>query len=74
MTADRRQLLVQIGQCCLSIVVGCIVYLGLEGHPNPKVPLFGALICGVAAPWLLSFLLVWLRYGWRAARSISWGD
>lgn len=61
----------QIAQCALSCAVGCYVYWQLLDEPNPKVALFGALICGFAATWFIMKLYVLIRYGWSAMRSMS---
>lgn len=61
-----------VAQCGLATVIGCIVFVALTPDPNPNVPLFGALICGIGGSWLLTFGYVWLRYGWKAARSMRW--
>lgn len=58
-------------QCAISCVIGCFVFVALSPDPNPKVPLFGALICGFGGGWLVMFCYVWARYGWKAARSMS---
>ena len=55
----------------LSCLYGGWVYLALADDPNPKVPLFGGLIVGFCGSWATMFVIVWVRYGWRAARSMS---
>jgi hypothetical protein len=37
----------------------------------PKVIAWGTLICGVGGSYLSTFAYIWVRYGWRAARSMS---
>lgn len=61
----------QVIQCGISIAVGCFVYWVLSDDPNPKVPLFGGLICGFGATWLAMKLYVLARFGWKAMRSMS---
>ena len=58
-------------QCAASFVTGGFVYYLLWPDPNPKVPLFGGLIVGFAVGWAVMFLWTWMRWGWRAARSMS---
>lgn len=61
----------QIIQCLVSIVAGCAAFLWAADDANPKVPFFAALIAGFGAAWLFTFLLIWIRHGWRAARSMT---
>jgi hypothetical protein len=35
--------------------------------------LLGVMFVGVAAAWLATFLMAWVRYGLVAARSLRWG-
>jgi hypothetical protein len=53
---------------------GCAAFLALSPYPeNPKVPLLGGLIAGFGGSWAVSFLWAWMRYGWKAARSMRMG-
>lgn len=58
-------------QFALACLYGGWVFLALADDPNPKVPLFGGLIVGFAGSWATMFVIVWVRYGWKAARSMS---
>lgn len=66
-----------IVQCGVTILIACPVFLffkadqALAEHPDPKVPLFGALICGFVGSWVVMFVYVWVRFGWKAARSMK---
>lgn len=62
-----------IVQCGLSIFYGSIVFLAMrEDFPDSsKPPLIGALIAGFAGSWLTMFCYVWVRYGWKAARTMK---
>ena len=59
-------------QFAVSTGIGCIVFLALHPDPNPKVPLFGGLIVGFFGGWAAMFLYVWLRYGWKTAKTLRW--
>jgi len=59
-----------VTQFAIAAIIGSVVYTALIGDANPLVPLAGGLICGFAGQWLVMFLYVALRYGWRAARSL----
>lgn len=52
-------------QCAISVIVGCVVYMLLSDDPNPKVPLFGALIAGFGATWIA----LWLSQKFLALRA-----
>lgn len=69
-----KQTIAMIVQCALSIVIGYFIFVGLyiENDPNPKTPLFGALIGGIVGSWLLMKLYVLVRYGWSAMKSMTW--
>ena len=61
-------LLIQFAVIC---AIGSVVFLGLNPHPNPKVPLLGGLLAGCFGGYAAMFLYTRVRYGWRAARSVS---
>jgi hypothetical protein len=66
------QTLAMVVQCAVSCVIGCAAFLLIGPMPeSPKAPLIGALIAGFGGGWLVMFLYVWARHGWRAARSMS---
>ncbi|CCC99348.1 hypothetical protein FBZ85_11641 [Azospirillum brasilense] len=61
----------EVAQCAVSAAVGCWLYWVFMDDPNPKVPLLIALVGGFSSGWASTFLYVWLRFGWKAARSMS---
>lgn len=54
----------------MACVVGSIVYLEALKEENEKTALVVALVAGFGASWLVSFLIVWARFGWKAARGM----
>lgn len=60
-------------QCGLAVVYGSLVFLAMKPDfpDSSKPPLIGALIAGFAGSWLTMFCYVWIRYGWKAARSMK---
>ena len=66
-----RGMIAQVIQCALACIYGCTIYVLLMDDPNPKVPLFAALIAGFGGCWLTMFLYFWARFGWQAARSMN---
>lgn len=67
---ERRQDLWRAFQCAVACVVGSIVYLEALKEENEKTALVVALVAGFGASWLVSFLIVWARFGWKAARGM----
>lgn len=67
------QNLAMIVQCSLAIFYGSVVFLAMlpDFPDSSKPPLVGGLIAGFAGSWLTMFLYAWLRYGWKAARSMK---
>jgi len=61
-------------QFVASTALGCVAFWYLSDDPNPKVPLFGGLIAGIGGLYLIMFFVTWVRFGWRAARSLSFSD
>lgn len=57
-------------QCALSCVLGSAAWLAVDS-PNHYEKLLTALIAGFGGTWLVMFVWVWLRYGWKAARGLS---
>lgn len=58
-------------QCVVSIVAAfALVRWSATDPVNPKVPFFVILVVGFGAAWLATFLYVWARFGWKAARSM----
>lgn len=57
-------------QFALSCAYGFVAFVALQGDPNPKVPMFGALIVGFFGMRATMFVYVWARWGWSAARSM----
>lgn len=57
-------------QFTISVVVGWLWWNSAADHPDPRIPVWGALIVGVLAAWLFTFLVTWIRFGWKAARSL----
>ena len=58
-------------QCAVSAAIGCAFFWLVQDDPNPKVPLVAGLAGGFGGGWLVMFTYVWVRYGWKAARSMS---
>jgi hypothetical protein len=57
-------------QFLAALVCGVIGFALVSNDPNPKVPLVSGLIFGFGGSWLFSFLTVWRKAGWGAARSM----
>jgi len=70
MNSEKRELWTQIAQCAVSFGLGAPAYLWVPPD-NPFERLLAALIAGFGGLWLLTFLWVWLRHGWKAARSLT---
>lgn len=74
MTPNRSQMpslaatLLQIA--IASSIGGFVGYSMLEDGENQSTAIFGALVAGFGGTWLLNFIYVWIRYGWKAARSM----
>lgn len=60
-------------QFALACLIGGAAFIGLSDDPNPRVPYLGGFIAGVGGQWAVMFAYVWLRHGWRAARSLTYG-
>jgi hypothetical protein len=61
-------------QFLVSTLIGCAVYAAMYpdlGEINPKAPLIAGLFFGFVGGWLVMFIYVWLRYGWKAAKSLK---
>lgn len=54
-------------------MIGSATFVALADDPNYKVPYLGGFIAGVGGQWLVMFVYAWARYGWRAARSLTFG-
>lgn len=67
------QNLAMLIQCGLAIVYGSIVFLAMQPDfpDSPKPPLVGGLVAGFFGSWLTMFCYIWLRHGWKAARSMK---
>jgi hypothetical protein len=61
----------QVIQFCVTCALGCAAWLIYPHTTNPYERLIFALAAGIGGMWLLMFLWVWLRYGWKAARRLS---
>ncbi|AIB11777.1 hypothetical protein ABAZ39_07140 [Azospirillum argentinense] len=74
MKESRSELVWQIVQCGIAIVIGCAVYwqMTVDEVENEKARLFGSLLFGVGGSYLLMKLYVLIRYGRKAAKSMSW--
>jgi len=66
-----KQTWAMIAQCGLSFLAGSAVWLAYPETPNPYERLLATLLAGFIAVWVVMFLWVWARYGWKAARGIS---
>lgn len=58
-------------QFAIATTIGCVVFLSLYPHLNPKVPLFGGLIVGFAGGWVSMYFYVLIRFGWSSAKSLK---
>lgn len=65
------QKLAVVGQFALSSGLGCGAWLLYPETPNPYERLLFALLVGFGGLWLLMFVWVWVRYGRKAARSLT---
>jgi len=59
-------------QFAISVTIGCFCFwLADIPGASPKDTLLAGLIGGFGGLWLVMFLYIWVRYGWRAAKSLS---
>lgn len=70
---ERSQARWRITQFLMACVFGSVVYLQMIKEESPTAALFGALIAGFGGSWLVTFLIAWWRFGWKAARSMRMG-
>lgn len=62
----------EVAQCAVAALVGCAVWAGMDGvGASDRERTIAAVFLGVVASWVATFLYVWIRFGWRAARSMS---
>lgn len=66
-----RQRLAMFGQFTLTSVLGCGAWLIYPHTTNPYEKLIFAFAVGFGGTWLLMFLWVAMRHGWKAARGMS---
>jgi hypothetical protein len=65
-------------QVSTSCVAGCAMWLWVTGAfggeklDNGHAAMFLTLAAGFGAAWLLQFVLNWIFYGWKGARTTSW--
>lgn len=59
----------------MACVFGCTAFIAARADegPDSKAPLVVGLIVGFGGSWLVTFLIVWARFGWKAARSMKMG-
>ncbi len=57
-------------QFVIAAAIGCVVYAAMEGE-TARARTIAALVCGFFGMRAILFLYVWIRYGWKAARSMS---
>lgn len=60
----------ELMQVFIAVAWAALAFFALYPHPNEIVPVAGAVIVGVVGLKATVFLYVWIRYGWRAARSV----
>lgn len=62
----------EVAQCAVAALVGCAVWAGMDGvGAGDRERTIAAVALGVTASWVGTFVYVWARFGWRAARSMS---
>lgn len=62
----------EVAQCAVAALVGCAVWAGMDGvGASDRERTIAAVAVGVAVSWVATFVYVWFRFGWRAARSMS---
>lgn len=71
MDDEKQELRAQIVQCAISCVLGSAAWLAYPPTDNPKERMLAALIAGFGGMWLLTYLWVWVRFGWKAARGMT---
>jgi hypothetical protein len=60
-------------QCAISIAAAFMFVRWAATGPDPMhPPSYIILAVGIGAAWMTTFLYVWIRYGWKAARSMRW--
>jgi hypothetical protein len=60
-----------IFQFCVSVVVGCAVYWDDQHYaPRSNGSILAGFIVGLIAARVVMFLITWVRFGWKAARSM----
>lgn len=59
-------------QFAVAAGIGCAVFLATKDDHNGNLmpPTVGSLICGFLGLWAVMFCVTWLRFGWKAARSM----
>ncbi len=72
MKESRSELVWQIVQCGVAIVIGYGFFVVFQDSTNEKVPVAAALLGGIGGSYLLMKLYVLIRYGRKAAKSMSW--
>lgn len=63
----------EVVQCLLAAVWAWVAFYVGPGAPGAHTPPIFVLIVGFVGSYLTTFLFVWVRWGWRAARSMSLG-
>lgn len=60
-------------QFCVSVAAGAFVWFGGDFDPEGSrlVRPIASLIVGVAANYAFMFVVTWIRFGWKAARSMK---
>lgn len=63
----------ELAQFAIACAWGILGYwwAWIPNDSNPKVPLFSALLAGFFGLKLTMFLYLWVRFGWKAARSMK---
>lgn len=59
-------------QLCVSVAAGSLVWFAEWPEDGSRLaPVFATLIVGVGANYLFMFVVTWIRFGWKAARSVK---
>jgi hypothetical protein len=58
-------------QCALTCAFGFLGFWWALDEPNKAARTLAALVAGFGGMWLTMKLYVWVRYGWKAARSLT---
>lgn len=71
---EKRQSLAMWVQALVASLCAAPVYFDPHAPDNRLAHLLLVILAGAVGAYAVTFLWVWIRYGWRAARSIGFSD